>query len=316
MRDDLSLHSSCCPLTGIQGVRLRQREPRELFEAYRTYYGAPLPEAFFSRYFNDSVDEFYNPNSGFRWYTPAQLGDGDYYAWLAKTFTWYYNPEGWDKLTALSWITSELSQPVLEVGCGNGQFLGLAKKCGIDAIGIEINDEAIRDARSRGLNVFRASDLEPADRNIGILCMFQVIEHVVNPKGFLGEYIRKYHPHYIVLSAPCSESLLAHTSDPLSWPPHHATAWSSTAFECLAGNLGYRINKIAYQPLTYKELESRIAWEGSRKLFQMPYIPRGVAGYIVFRVGRIARANWATRAHSILVLLEARQAPLRDSGGY
>src|SRR5260221_6532498 len=111
---------SLCPLTGLPGKLLRTREPEELFSSYFSSYGSPLPRNLFSKYFQSTVGEYYNSTSGLRWYDPAVLADGDFYATLASIYSWYYNPASWDKLTALEIITSLRPVGVAEIGCGDG----------------------------------------------------------------------------------------------------------------------------------------------------------------------------------------------------
>lgn len=274
-----------------------------MFDSYASYLNGALPESFRQLYFNHDVSEFYSDVSKLRWYSPATLGDGSYYAHLAKSFSWYYSPNTWDKQAAVQWIVNRNQRRILEIGSGKGDFLELLSHENIDGAGIEINQEAIRQAKARGLNVTLQEEISP-DVSFDVLCLFQVIEHVLDPKAFLMSFIEPYKPKYVILSAPCWESLLGHTSDPLSWPPHHTTAWSEHAFSLLAKLLNYRVIHTDYQPVSYNDLNDRLQMEGSRKLPGIPYIPVGKLGKLVFKVSRMLGKNWAKRGHSILVILE------------
>jgi SAM-dependent methyltransferase len=72
--------------------------------------------------------------------------------------------------------------PVLDVGCGRGEFLDLLKARTIDARGIDLNHEMAETCRARGLNVTEAdavgylSTLE--DGSLGGIFSAQVVEHL------------------------------------------------------------------------------------------------------------------------------------------
>ena len=71
---------------------------------------------------------------------------------------------------------------VLDIGCGRGEFLGLAKKNDINATGIDTDQKMIDNCLSRGLDVKKidaVSYLETVDNNsIDGIFMDQVVEHL------------------------------------------------------------------------------------------------------------------------------------------
>lgn len=300
------MNPCCCPLTGQLGHPIRSRQPSELAESYNSYCGAPLPNHIVEKYFTLPITEYYLKASGLRWYVPGNLGDGEYYSILAEIYPWYYNPGSWDKQAAVDIISRLNPANILEVGCGDGWLLDKLRERKLNAYGVEINESAVKKCRERGLKVFLPGEkgLE-ANRN-GVLCLLQTIEHIPNPREFLAALIQQYQPQKIVLSAPCFESLLGYTKDPLSWPPHHATAWSRKAFETLADLLGYSVSSVSYSPLSYAELNSRFEREGIRKLPSIPYIPIGRLGDLVFKIYQRLGKTWACRGHSILVVFSRK----------
>jgi SAM-dependent methyltransferase len=231
------------------------------------------------------------------------LGDGEYYSTLAGLYSWYYNPGSWDKRAVLDIISTLGPAKILEVGCGDGWLLDKLRERKLNAYGVEINEKAVKDCRERGLKVFLPGEkgLE-VGRNC-ILCLLQTIEHVPNPYEFAAALVQQYQPQHIILTAPCFESMLGYTSDPLSWPPHHATAWSHKGFETLAHLLGYSVSFVGYSPLSYGQLNNYFEGEGTRKMQNIPYIPTGRLGYFVLKMYQGLGKSWACRGHSILVVL-------------
>lgn len=74
------------------------------------------------------------------------------------------------------------SAPVLDLGCGRGEFLEAARDSGLAAMGIDQSDECVALCRSKGLDAARADlflYLEAlADRSLGGIYCAQVVEHI------------------------------------------------------------------------------------------------------------------------------------------
>jgi SAM-dependent methyltransferase len=72
--------------------------------------------------------------------------------------------------------------PVLDIGCGRGEFLSLLRDAGIAARGIDADADMVAYARGEGLDVTQADivqHLEAAeDRSLGGIFMAQVVEHL------------------------------------------------------------------------------------------------------------------------------------------
>lgn len=72
---------------------------------------------------------------------------------------------------------------ILDIGCGDGYFLEVAKKRGWNTYGTEFTTEAVEICRTKGIHMHQGI-LSPADFNIrfDIITSFEVIEHINNPK--------------------------------------------------------------------------------------------------------------------------------------
>lgn len=74
------------------------------------------------------------------------------------------------------------SAPVLDLGCGRGEFLAAAREAGLAASGIDLSDECVTLCRFQGLHAEKA-DLFAyldalADRSLGGIYCSQVVEHI------------------------------------------------------------------------------------------------------------------------------------------
>ena len=71
---------------------------------------------------------------------------------------------------------------VLDLGCGRGEFLGLCRENGIDAKGIDLNEQMIEICQDKGLDCQKGDVLEVLaewqDNNLGGIFSSQVIEHL------------------------------------------------------------------------------------------------------------------------------------------
>jgi 2-polyprenyl-3-methyl-5-hydroxy-6-metoxy-1,4-benzoquinol methylase len=115
---------------------------------------------------------------GFYKFSGCQSGDRQFYGALMRRLT--YDVVGkWEYRAAAEVIGA--SDSVLAVGCGEGAF---EPYCKIFK-GIDIDERAIDAGRAVGRRVFFE---DPADRPkaaFDVVTMFEVLEHVDDPVGFL-----------------------------------------------------------------------------------------------------------------------------------
>jgi SAM-dependent methyltransferase len=75
--------------------------------------------------------------------------------------------------------------PVLDVGCGRGEFLALLREAGVDARGVDADADMVAYARGEGLEVEQADALSylagVADGSLGGIFAAQVVEHLPPP---------------------------------------------------------------------------------------------------------------------------------------
>ena len=75
--------------------------------------------------------------------------------------------------------------PVLDIGCGRGELLGLLREAGVEARGIDADADMAAYARGEGLDVEQADLVEylgrTPDGSLGGIFMGQVVEHLPGP---------------------------------------------------------------------------------------------------------------------------------------
>jgi O-antigen chain-terminating methyltransferase len=74
------------------------------------------------------------------------------------------------------------SGPVMDIGCGRGEFLELLRDSGVEASGVELDPELAKAASETGLDVLHGDGLNvlanAPDESLGGISLIQVVEHL------------------------------------------------------------------------------------------------------------------------------------------
>lgn len=100
---------------------------------------------------------------------------------------------------------------LLDIGCGSGSKLLLAKSLGWNVTGLELDNNAVKAAQSEGLNVIHGDYKTLEEMRTGYDCIIcsHVIEHVYEPEKLLEMLLSLLNKSgTILLSAPNSKSHL------------------------------------------------------------------------------------------------------------
>lgn len=183
------------------------------------------------------------------YYQPIILGDGKFYEDL-QSYEGYYLKEKSDYIEAKKYISN--TDDVLEVGCGAGFFTDFIQPKSYT--GLEFNDKAIQLAQSKGLNVQKQALAAHAAENpekYDVVCFFQVLEHVENPREFLQDALKCLKKGgKLILAVPAEDSFIAHQINfYLNMPPHHATRWKDATLSKMAELFGMKQVGIVHEPL-------------------------------------------------------------------
>lgn len=185
-----------------------------------------------------------------RFYDPPCAGDGAFYEQLQK-LEWYYQEDKAEYEFARGFVSADSS--VLDIGCGSGAFKSWLPPS-VTYAGLEFNDEAIRKATSRDLNVVKQSVQDHAAQFPGkydVVCAFQVLEHIPEPVSFFRACVDALAPGgKLILTVPAEDSFLAITANLyLNMPPHHALRWSDQALRNIATREGLKVLEIWHEPV-------------------------------------------------------------------
>ncbi len=111
------------------------------------------------------------------------------------------------------WLPESRSTPVLDIGCGSGQFLYFMREEGFtDISGIDVDRVQAETAKSLGFNVICGDVIEcmkEHDRSYGLVAMLDILEHLTREELFplLNAVVSRLEPGgKLIASVPNAES--------------------------------------------------------------------------------------------------------------
>jgi len=127
---------------------------------------------------------------------------------------------------------------LLDVGCGSGLFVYLCRKSQIEARGIDISKPGIELSRSVGGNCYLGDFIrEHRSTKVDYITMFDVIEHVPNPREFflkVNTSLKK--GGYFIFTTPCADSFARRIFGKywhLYTPPRHLQIFTTKSIRLL-----------------------------------------------------------------------------------
>jgi SAM-dependent methyltransferase len=167
------------------------------------------------------------------------------------------------------------SATLLEIGCGSGAFLRMARDRGHKVLGMDFNHEGVAEAQRRGFHVLpggfdhlrdhiAARGLEPTFQAIA---MFQVIEHLTDPSAVFEDLATFAGPGTkLGISCPGPRRFTqlireeqVGARDFWDYPPHHVMRWTLPALRRFLEARGWRIVRAMEEPLFWLGASSHVA---------------------------------------------------------
>lgn len=101
------------------------------------------------------------------------------------------------------------ARSALDIGCGDGAFFA---SLGIPGVGLDISQEAVRQARTRGIDArihdVAGSSLPFPDDSFDAVILLDTLEHLYEPRSLLVE-ARRVSRRYVIVSVPNFNSAVA-----------------------------------------------------------------------------------------------------------
>lgn len=140
----------------------------------------------------------------------------------------------------------DLPGPVLDLGCGRGEFLELLKEAGVRADGVDLNPEMVALAREKGLEARVGEGLSHLrslpEASLGGLFLAQVIEHLELPRinGLLEAAFRALAPGGVILAETINPQSLVTFASALYLDPTHLRPIHPEAARFLLESTGFK----------------------------------------------------------------------------
>jgi SAM-dependent methyltransferase len=226
--------------------------PDTIADAYRSYY-THTPAA------SKSIQSIRSRFREFviRSYAKSHLGTKStvHFAWAEWMVPWLF--PGLAEHVAAQYRYLPRPQPdsiLLDVGCGNGEFLSRVQVLGWRAVGLEFDPKACAAGSSRGLHIVQGSvpNTSFETESFDAITMHHVIEHVHDPRSVLNELFRLLKPGgTIVLTTPNWQSYGAGFFGS-SWrglePPRHLVLFTPDALLRLVADIGFIDEEVHVRP--------------------------------------------------------------------
>lgn len=157
---------------------------------------------------------------------------------------------------------------ILDVGCGNGQFLAQMKSLGWQVHGVEPNPRAARFAHEQNdlsVVVGAADSTGFSDCSLDVVCMNHVLEHLPDPRASLAECYRVLKPGGKLIVMTPNTGSLGHKLFGPSWrglePPRHLCLFTARAIRMLLERSGFFVEILR---TTARNARCH-GWAGSRR---------------------------------------------------
>lgn len=205
---------------------------------------------------------------------PMRGGDRAYYQAM-----WAYSPEVvasrpkrldtiaqvWEYQAVLDHVR-EVGGRLLDLGCGHGEFLYLAReRYGFEVAGLDFNMKSVSLARALyGLHQTECSAWptqgEPAYAGpFEVVTMLHILEHLEDPVISLREASRVLAPHGVLaVVVPALMRRPAFFNGDRDLPPHHLTLWSEKSLARALQAAGLVVKRVTRRPLQANDFLSHL----------------------------------------------------------
>ncbi len=168
---------------------------------------------------------------------------------------------------------------LLDLGCGNGEFLKIAKLCDWDAVGVDTDMKAVENCRNQGLRVFQGGIdyFNDKDELFDVITLNHVVEHLHDPIAVLDNCWRLLKPKgQLWLETPNIKSC-GHARFGKNWrglePPRHLVLFNQNSLCGALQSVGFKkimavstLNPIVLMAKTSAAIQKNLSIEYDLKL--------------------------------------------------
>jgi 2-polyprenyl-3-methyl-5-hydroxy-6-metoxy-1,4-benzoquinol methylase len=280
----------CCTLW-LDPMPVEDDLPK-LYRGYYTHQSAsvPVPENSLVALSNRVQSAYLHAQYGYEPLSPS---------WLDKLLglAVYFYP-GW-KDTVEASILHLQAKPggrLLEIGCGTGAVLQRMQQKGWCVTGLDFDEGAVCNARSKGLDVHygQLSAQGFADQTFDAVVMSHVIEHVPSPVELLIECHRVLKDDGVLVALTPNAVSSLHNKYGKYWRgleiPRHLQIFTPEALASIADKAGYTVVEAftAMNGFVYQDLSSRELAAGKKHVMggSIPPVRRIISHMQAFCLGR------------------------------
>ena len=145
-------------------------------------------------------------------------------------------------------VRPESGGTVLDVGCGNGDFLVQAQRAGWRALGVDPDPDAVASCRRAGLSASQGTidtvDLRPG--SLDAVTFSHVLEHLHDPRRALAQAYELLRPGGVLWLATPNLSSAGHARFGPEWlgldPPRHLVVFTRSSLERAVVEAGFEID--------------------------------------------------------------------------
>lgn len=193
---------------------------------------------------NDFAYLFECNRTGYRFWRPAEIaGDEHFYQLLSKAWPNYYKTHRWEYPVVRKALQS--TSQLLEIGCGRGYFLKSMEGHINNALGLELNSEAIANKVTRfPIESWPIEELAQRSNVLfDAICSFQVLEHIPDPKQFIESALKVLSPNGLLILSTPNFSYKPHQEqqDAMDLPPHHIGHFDENTYKRIANFFNLKV---------------------------------------------------------------------------
>lgn len=147
---------------------------------------------------------------------------------------------------------------ILDVGCGDGHFLEVAKKRGWQVYGTEYSTQACEPARAKGIEIHEGLIQSfSSTKEFDVITSFEVLEHLTDPKDHIAAIVKLLrHGGMFYFTTPNFNSLsrrwLGGKWKIIEYPEHLTYFTAETSFQLLV-NAGFQKLQILSTGITLRQ---------------------------------------------------------------